>query len=187
MDNVIHHLNPLAIASVRLDPDAIWVGLNSDTSLIKDSTIIFKDLPDPGWSIEDFSDTGQIIPFDSVRDPDWYREDEQWAPWIPTSFLLTERPGTTTWKQQCQLRNVSADGVWHHTSEKPATPTSSKHKLAFAESSRGTSAFPSKQKCLSSFLHNACRRSTSPRNTSRSTQREPNGLYYKPSPSCPGG
>ena len=92
MDNVIHHLNPLAITSVRLDSDAIWVGLNSDTSLIRDSTIIFKDLPDPGWSIEDFSDTGQIIPFDSVRDPDWYREDEQWAPWIPTSFLLTERP-----------------------------------------------------------------------------------------------
>ena len=92
MDNVIHHLNPSAIASVRLDPDAIWVGLNSDTSLIRDSTIIFKDLPDPGWSIEDFSDAGQVIPMDSARDPDWYREGEEWAPWTPTSFLLNERP-----------------------------------------------------------------------------------------------
>ena len=92
MDNVIHHLNPLAIASVRLDPDAIWVGLNSDTSLIRDSTIVFKDLPDPGWSIEDFSDAGQIIPIDLARDPDWYREGEEWAPWTPTSFLLAERP-----------------------------------------------------------------------------------------------
>ncbi|EDR04509.1 uncharacterized protein LACBIDRAFT_330399 [Laccaria bicolor S238N-H82] len=92
MDNSIHHLNPPATASVRLDPDAIWVGLNSDTSLIRDSTVIFKDLPDPGWSIEDFSDVGQIIPIDFARDPDWFREDEQWAPWIPTSFLLTERP-----------------------------------------------------------------------------------------------
>ena len=44
MDNSIHHLNPLAVASVRLDPDAIWVGLNSDTALIRDSTIVFKDL-----------------------------------------------------------------------------------------------------------------------------------------------
>ena len=92
MDNVIHHLNPSAITSVRLNPDAIWVGLNSDTSLIRDSTIIFKDLPDPGWSIEDFSDVGQIIPIDFARDPDWFREDEQWAPWTPTSFLLAERP-----------------------------------------------------------------------------------------------
>ena len=92
MDNVIHHLNPPAIASVRLDPDAIWVGLNSDTSLIRDSTIIFKDLPDPGWSVEDFSDAGQIVPIDFARDPDWYREGEEWAPWTPTSFLLAERP-----------------------------------------------------------------------------------------------
>ena len=92
MDNAIHHLNPLAITSMRLDSDAIWVGLNSDTSLIRDATIIFKDLPDPGWSIEDFSDAGQIIPIDFAHDPDWYREDKQWAPWIPTSFLLTERP-----------------------------------------------------------------------------------------------
>lgn len=92
MDNIIHHLNPLAIASVRLDPDTIWVGLNSDTSLIRDSTIVFKDLPDPGWSIEDFSDAGQIILINLARDPDWYREGEEWAPWTPTSFLLTERP-----------------------------------------------------------------------------------------------
>ena len=92
MDNIIHHLNPLATASVRLDPDAIWVGLDSDTSLIRDSTILFKDLPDPGWSIDDFSDAGQIIPIDFARDPDWYREGEEWAPWTPTSFLLAERP-----------------------------------------------------------------------------------------------
>jgi len=87
-----HHLNPLASTSVRLDPDAIWVGLNSDTLLIRDSTIVFKDLPDPGWSIEDFSDAGQIILIDLACDPDWYREGEEWAPWTPTSFLLTKRP-----------------------------------------------------------------------------------------------
>lgn len=92
MDNSIHHLNPLAVASVRLDPDAIWVGLNSDTTLIRDSTIVFKDLPDPGWSIDDFSDEGLITPIDHARDPDWYRAEAEWAPWIPTSFLLSERP-----------------------------------------------------------------------------------------------
>ncbi|EDR05612.1 uncharacterized protein LACBIDRAFT_302978 [Laccaria bicolor S238N-H82] len=92
MDHSIHHLNPLTTASVRTDPDAIWIGLNSDTSLIPDAAIAFKDLPDPCWSIEDFSDAGHILPIDSARDPDWYREDEQWAAWTPTSSLLKQRP-----------------------------------------------------------------------------------------------
>ena len=92
MDSAIHYLDPSAVASVRIDSNAIWVGLNSDTSQIPDSAMIFKDLPNPGWSIKDFSDEGQILPIDSARDPDWYRQDEQWVPWIPTSFLLNERP-----------------------------------------------------------------------------------------------
>ena len=92
MDSAIHYLDPNAVASVRIDPDAIWIGLNSDTSLIPDSAMIFKDLPNPGWSIDDFSEEGQILTIDSARSPDWYRQDEQWAPWIPTSFLLSERP-----------------------------------------------------------------------------------------------
>ena len=92
MDHFIHHLNPLATATVRIDPDAIWVGLNSDTTLIPDAAIAFRELPDPCWSVEDFSDSGHILPIDSARDPDWYREDEQWAAWTPTSFLLKQRP-----------------------------------------------------------------------------------------------
>lgn len=78
--------------TVRADTDAILVGLDSDTSLIPDSTIIFRNLPDPGWSVDDFSDSGQILPFDEARDPDWYSFKEQWAPWTPTSFLSQERP-----------------------------------------------------------------------------------------------
>lgn len=92
MDLSIHHLNPLATTTVRIDPDAIWIGLNSDTALIPDAAIIFRDLPDPCWSVEDFSDAGRILPIDNARDPDWYREDEQWAAWTPTSFLLKQRP-----------------------------------------------------------------------------------------------
>ena len=92
MEFAIHHLNPLATATVRADTDAIWVGLNSDTSLIPDSAIIFRNLPDPGWSVDDFLDSGQILPLDNARDPDWYRVDEQWAPWTPTSFLSQQRP-----------------------------------------------------------------------------------------------
>ena len=92
MDLAIHHLNPLATATVRTDPDAIWVGLNSDTALIPDAALVFKDLPDPCWGIEDFSSSGRILPIDNARDPDWYREDEQWAAWTPTSFLLKQRP-----------------------------------------------------------------------------------------------
>ena len=92
MDSAIHYLNPIASTTVRVDRDAIWVGLNSDTALIPDAAIVFRNLPDPGWSVEDFSDSGQILPIDAARDPDWYRNDEQWAPWIPTSFLLNERP-----------------------------------------------------------------------------------------------
>lgn len=92
MEPLIHHLNPLATATVRADTDAIWVGLNSDTSLIPDSAIIFRNLPDPGWSVDDFTDSGQILPFDNARDPDWYRFNEQWAPWTPTSFLSQQRP-----------------------------------------------------------------------------------------------
>lgn len=92
MELSIHHLNPLATATVRADPDAIWVGLNSDTMLIPDSAIVFRNLPDPGWSVDDFSDSSQLLPFDNARDPDWYRFDEQWAPWTPTSFLLQQRP-----------------------------------------------------------------------------------------------
>ena len=92
MDSAIHYLDPSTVTSVHIDPDAIWIGLNSDTALIPDSVIIFKNLPNPGWSIEDFSDEGRILPMDSARDPDWYRQDEQWAPWTPTSFLLNERP-----------------------------------------------------------------------------------------------
>ena len=92
MDLSIHHLNPLATATIRTDPDAIWVGLNSDTNLIPDAALVFKDLPDPCWSIEDFSSSGRILPFDNARDPDWYREDKQWAAWTPTSFLLNQRP-----------------------------------------------------------------------------------------------
>ncbi|KIK07584.1 hypothetical protein K443DRAFT_128972 [Laccaria amethystina LaAM-08-1] len=92
MDLAIHHLNPLATTTVRADPNAIWVGLNSDTALIPDAALIFRDLPDPCWSIEDFSDSGRILPIDNARDADWYREDEQWAAWTPTSFLLKQRP-----------------------------------------------------------------------------------------------
>ena len=87
MDLLIHHLNPIATTTVRADTDVIWVGLNSDTSLIPDSAMVFRYLPDPGWSIDDFSDSGQTLPFDNARDPDWYRFEEQWAPWMPTSFL----------------------------------------------------------------------------------------------------
>ena len=92
MDLVIHHLNPIASTTIRVDRDAIWVGLNSDTALIPDAAIVFRNLPDPGWSVEDFSDSGQILPIDTIRHPDWYRNEEQWAPWTPTSFLLNERP-----------------------------------------------------------------------------------------------
>jgi hypothetical protein len=92
MDLAIHHLNPLTTTTVRADPNAIWVGLNSDTALIPDAALIFRDLPDPCWSIEDFSDSGRILPIDNARDADWYREDEQWAAWTPTSFLLKQRP-----------------------------------------------------------------------------------------------
>lgn len=92
MEQPIHHLNPLATTTVRADTDAIWVGLNSDTSLIPDAAIIFRNLPDPGWSVDDFSDSGQLLPFDNSRDPDWYRFEEQWAPWTPTSFLSQQRP-----------------------------------------------------------------------------------------------
>ena len=92
MELSIHHLNPLATTTIRADTNAIWVGLNSDTSLIPDSAIIFRNLPDPGWSVDDFSDSGQLLPFDDARDPDWYRFEEQWAPWTPTSFLLQQRP-----------------------------------------------------------------------------------------------
>ena len=92
MEFAIHHLNPLATATVRADTDAIWVGLNSDTSLIPDSAIIFRNLPDPGWRVDNFLDSGQILPLDNARDPDWYRVDEQWAPWTPTSFLSQQRP-----------------------------------------------------------------------------------------------
>ena len=92
MDHSIHHLNPIATTTVRTDPDAIWVGLNLDTALIPDAAIVFKDLPDPCWSVEDFSDSGRILPIDNARDPDWYREDEQWAAWTPTAFLLPQRP-----------------------------------------------------------------------------------------------
>lgn len=92
MDHSIHHLNPLATTTVRIDPDAIWVGLNSDTMLIPEAAMAFRDLPDPCWSVEDFSDSGRILPIDSARDPDWYREDEQWAAWTPTSFLLKQKP-----------------------------------------------------------------------------------------------
>lgn len=92
MDLSIHHLNPLTTATVQTDPDTIWVGLNSDTTLIPEATLVFRDLPDPCWSIEDFSDLGRILPIDNARDPDWYREDEQWAAWTPTSFLLKQRP-----------------------------------------------------------------------------------------------
>ena len=90
MDHLIHHSNPVATATVRTNPDAIWVGLNSDTTLIPDAAIAFKDLPDPCWSVKDFSDSRRILPIDSTRDPDWYREDEQWAAWTPTSFLPPE-------------------------------------------------------------------------------------------------
>ena len=92
MDLSIHHLNPIATATVRTNPDAIWVGLNSDTALIPEAALVFRDLPDPCWSVEDFSDSGRILPIDNARDPDWYREDEQWAAWTPTSFLLKQRP-----------------------------------------------------------------------------------------------
>lgn len=92
MDHSIHHFNPIAKTTVRTDPDAIWVGLNSDTALIPDAAIVFKDLPDPCWSVEDFSDSGCILPINNARDPDWYREDEQWAAWTPTAFLLPQRP-----------------------------------------------------------------------------------------------
>ena len=92
MELLIHHLNPLATATIRADTDAIWVGLNSDTSLIPQSAIVFRNLPDPGWSIDDFSDSGQTLPFNNARDPDWYRFEEQWAPWTPTSFLSQQRP-----------------------------------------------------------------------------------------------
>lgn len=91
MESSIHLLNPLATTTIRADTDAIWVGLNSDTSLIPDSAIVFRNLPDPGWSVDDFSDSGQTLPFDNARDPDWYRFDEQWAPWTPTSFLSQQR------------------------------------------------------------------------------------------------
>ena len=92
MDLSIHHLNPLATTTIKADTNAIWVGLNSDTSLILDSAIIFRNLPDPGWSVDDFSDSGQTLPFDNARDPDWYRFEEQWAPWTPTSFIAQQRP-----------------------------------------------------------------------------------------------
>ena len=92
MECSIHHLNPLATTTVRADTDVIWVGLNSDTSLIPDSAIIFRNLPDPGWSVDDFSDSGQILPFDNARDPNWYRFEEQWAPWTLTSFIAQQRP-----------------------------------------------------------------------------------------------
>ncbi|EDR09657.1 uncharacterized protein LACBIDRAFT_318948 [Laccaria bicolor S238N-H82] len=92
MDLTIHHLNPIASTTIRVDRDAIWVGLNSDTALIPDAAIIFRNLPDPGWSVDDFSDSGQVLPIDTVRSPHWYRDDEQWAAWTPTSFLLSERP-----------------------------------------------------------------------------------------------
>ncbi|EDR09697.1 uncharacterized protein LACBIDRAFT_319060 [Laccaria bicolor S238N-H82] len=92
MDSVIHHLNPIGVATVRADRDAIWIGLDSDTALIPDAAIVFRNLPDPGWSVDDFSESGQILPIDTVRNPDWYRSDEQWAPWTPTAFLLNERP-----------------------------------------------------------------------------------------------
>ena len=92
MESLIHHLNPLATTTVRADTDAIWVGLNSDTSLIPDSAIVFRNLPDPGWSADNFSDSGHILPIDNARDPDWYRSEEQWAPWTPTAFLSQQRP-----------------------------------------------------------------------------------------------
>ena len=92
MELAIHHLNPIASTTIRVDRDAIWVGLNSDTATIPDAAIVFRNLPDPGWSVEDFSDSSQILPFDAIKHPDWYRNDEQWAPWTPTSFLLNERP-----------------------------------------------------------------------------------------------
>ena len=92
MELLIHHLNPIASTTIRTDTDAIWVGLNSDTSLIPDSAIIFRNLPDPGWSADDFSDSSQTLPFDNARDPDWYRFEEQWAPWTPTSFLSQQQP-----------------------------------------------------------------------------------------------
>lgn len=91
MESSIHLLNPLATTTIRADTDATWVGLNSDTSLIPDSAIVFRNLPDPGWSVDDFSDSGQTLPFDNARDPDWYRFDEQWAPWTPTLFLSQQR------------------------------------------------------------------------------------------------
>jgi len=92
MESLIHHLNPLTATTVRVDTDAIWVGLNSDTSLIPDSAIVFRNLPDPGWSADDFSDSGRILPINNARDPDWYRSKEQWAPWTPTAFLSQQWP-----------------------------------------------------------------------------------------------
>ena len=92
MELAIHHLNPLATTIVRADLDAIWVALDSDTSRIPDSAIVFRNLPDPGWSVDNFSDSGQILPFDNTRDPDWYRFKEQWAPWMPVAFLSQQRP-----------------------------------------------------------------------------------------------
>jgi hypothetical protein len=99
MDLTIHHLNLIATSSIRVDQDTIWVGLDSDTALIPDMAIVFINLPDSGWSVEDFSDSGQILPINTARDPEWYRNDEQWAPWMPTSFLLSERP----WYDQLEM------------------------------------------------------------------------------------
>lgn len=35
---------------------------------------------------------GTDLTFDNARDPNWYRFEEQWAPWTPTSFLTQQRP-----------------------------------------------------------------------------------------------
>jgi len=92
MESVIHHLNPIALATIRVNQDAIWVRLNSDMASIPDTVILFRNLPNPEWSIEDFSESGQILLIDTARYPDWYRNNEQWAPWMPTSFLLNKHP-----------------------------------------------------------------------------------------------
>ena len=140
MELLIHHLNPIASTTVRTDTDAIWVGLNSDTSLIPDSAIIFKTYPTPVGALTTFPTPAKPYPSTMPEILTGTGSRNSGPPGrLPLSFHNSNR-GMTSWKLQCRLKSRWEDGVWQRFNTNNAHSTSLKSRPAFVTSSTLTSA-----------------------------------------------
>jgi len=130
MESSIHHLNPLATTMIRADTDVIWVGLNSNTLHIPDSMIIFRNLPDPGWSTDNFSDSGQILPLTMPGTPTGTDSKNNGPPGHQRHSSHNNALGTTFSGPQYQSKNEREVGQWQKFNAENMRSTSLKSKHA---------------------------------------------------------